>query len=126
VSSVVSGSPRRQAAAVAASGQPACAANASPADWASAGVREAQLPLSMIPPLNRPRASGDVISAQIGQPPADSPAIVTRPGSPPNAAMLRRTHRSAASWSSRPKLPVAVSREVPSPGTSRDPNTPSR
>ena len=35
-------------------------------------------------------------------PPADSPSIVTWPGSPPNAAMLRCTHRSAASWSSRP------------------------
>ncbi len=36
--------------------------------------------------------------------PADSPATVTRSGSPPNAAMLSRTHSRAASWSSRPRL----------------------
>ena len=93
---------RRQAAAVAATVHPACAANASPADCASAGVREAQLPLSMMAALNSPRAGGEPISAHIDQPPADSPAIVTRPGSPPNAAMLRCTQRSAASWSSSP------------------------
>ena len=35
-------------------------------------------------------------------PPADSPAIVTFAGSPPNAAMLRFTQRKAAIWSSSP------------------------
>ena len=93
---------RRQAAAVAATVQPACAAKASPADCASAAGREAQLPLSMMAALNSPRAGGELISAHIDQPPADSPAMVTRPGSPPNAPMLRCTHRSAASWSSSP------------------------
>ncbi len=77
MSSADSGVFRRQDAAVAASVQPACAANASPADWACAGVWDGQLPLSLIAPRNRPRASGEVISAQTDQPPADSPAIVT-------------------------------------------------
>ena len=36
--------------------------------------------------------------------PADSPNSVTRSGSPPNAAMLSRTQRSAASTSRRPRL----------------------
>ena len=35
-------------------------------------------------------------------PPADSPKIVTREGSPPNAAMLRFTHSSAATMSRSP------------------------
>ena len=34
--------------------------------------------------------------------PADSPAMVMRLGSPPKRAMLSRTQRSAATWSSRP------------------------
>ena len=38
-------------------------------------------------------------------PPADSPKIVTSSGSPPNAAMLSRTHSSAATWSRMPALP---------------------
>ena len=38
-------------------------------------------------------------------PPADSPAMVTLDGSPPNAAMLSCTHCSAATWSSMPTLP---------------------
>ena len=42
-------------------------------------------------------------------PPADSPKTVTRSGSPPNAAMLSRTHSSAATWSSRPRLAGAPS-----------------
>ena len=43
--------------------------------------------------------------------PADSPATVTRAGSPPNAAMLFCTHGSAASWSSSPRLAHAVADE---------------
>ena len=35
-------------------------------------------------------------------PPADSPKIVTRFGSPPNAAMLRFTHCKPAIWSISP------------------------
>ena len=38
-------------------------------------------------------------------PPADSPKIVTLPGSPPKPAMLSRTHSSAATWSRMPLLP---------------------
>lgn len=34
--------------------------------------------------------------------PKDSPNSVTFAGSPPNSAMLRRTHLRAACWSSRP------------------------
>ncbi len=49
-----------------------------------------------------PRASGDAMRLCTDIPPADCPAIVTRAGSPPNAAMLSRTHRSAAIWSSSP------------------------
>ena len=46
--------------------------------------------------------SGEAISALTEIDPADSPAMVTRFGSPPNAAMFFCTHRSAATWSSRP------------------------
>ena len=80
------------------------------------GLCEAQLPLCMITPRNSPRAGGEVSSAHIDQPPADSPSMVTLAGLPPNAAMLRCTQRSAASWSSRPKLPLAVDAPVPRPG----------
>ena len=45
--------------------------------------------------------SGDAICALTANEPADSPAIVTFFGSPPNAAMLSRTHCKAADWSSR-------------------------
>src|SRR6185437_2783100 len=103
-----SGSARRHAAALAGSGQPDSLANASPEACAAAGLCDAQLPLCMIAPRNRPRAGGEVSSAQTDQPPADSPSIVTLAGSPPKAPMLRCTQRSAASWSSRPKLPLAV------------------
>lgn len=37
-------------------------------------------------------------------PPADSPNTVTGPGWPPNAAVLSRTHSSAATWSRSPRL----------------------
>ena len=43
-----------------------------------------------------PAASGEAISALTANDPADSPKIVTLPGSPPNAAMLSFTHCSAA------------------------------
>ena len=101
-SSVFSGSARRHAAAVAWSGHPAALANARLAVCAVARVCEAQLPLCMITPRNSPRAGGEVSSAHIDQPPADSPSIVTVDGLPPKAAMFRCTQRSADSWSSRP------------------------
>jgi len=53
-------------------------------------------PLSPIARAKRPFAIGDAISADTENDPADSPAMVTRPGSPPNAAMFVFTHRSAA------------------------------
>jgi len=53
-------------------------------------------PLSRMARLNSPVASGDATSTPTLIPPADSPKIVTRDGSPPNFAMLRFTHCSAA------------------------------
>ncbi len=53
-------------------------------------------PLSPMAPAISPLESGDAISALTEIDPADSPAIVTLRGSPPNAAMLSRTHCSAA------------------------------
>ena len=53
-------------------------------------------PLSPMAPAINPFDSGDAISAQTEIDPADSPAIVTFFGSPPNAAMLACTQRSAA------------------------------
>jgi len=44
---------------------------------------------------------------------ADSPNIVTLPGSPPKRAMLSRTHSSAAIKSSCPTLPVAYPESMP-------------
>ena len=56
-------------------------------------------PDSTIARWNSPLPSGEAISAWIENPPADSPNTVTCAGSPPNAAMLRFTHCSAAIWS---------------------------
>jgi len=42
------------------------------------------------------RVSGEAMSALTDSDPADSPLMVTLPGSPPNAATLRVTHWSAA------------------------------
>ena len=61
-------------------------------------------PLSMIAERNSPRVLGAVSSSDTDTDPADSPATVTRSGSPPNAAMLSRTHSSAAIWSRRPEV----------------------
>ena len=54
------------------------------------------VPLSRIARWKSPLASGEPISAPTLMPPADSPKIVTRDGSPPKRAMLSRTHCSAA------------------------------
>ena len=59
-------------------------------------------PLSPITRWNRPLASGDAIRKFTADDPADSPNIVTRLGSPPNAAMFFCTHSSAATMSSSP------------------------
>jgi hypothetical protein len=74
---------------------------------ASAVATEAPL-ADAVPPdcttarWNSPFAAGEVSNACTDIPPALSPMIVTLSGSPPKAATLRFTHRSAASWSSRP------------------------
>jgi hypothetical protein len=47
-------------------------------------------------------ASGDAIKELMLDEPHDWPKIVTRSGSPPNAAMLVFTQMSAAIWSSKP------------------------
>jgi len=57
----------------------------------------APLPPDMITALaNSPLVSGDVTSICTETPPADSPTMVTLAGSPPNAAIFRFTHFSAA------------------------------
>ena len=56
-----------------------------------------QLPLSITARANRPRIGGEVSSEHTEYAPADSPAIVTLRGSPPNAAMFSRVQRIAAS-----------------------------
>ncbi len=45
---------------------------------------------------NKPCDAGEPINICTDPAPADSPKIVTLPASPPNAAMLRFTHCSAA------------------------------
>jgi len=70
---------------------------------ANAGLRDAPSPPDSTTAFaNRPCASGDVSNALTDMPPADSPMIVTLDASPPNAATLRLTHCSAASWSMKP------------------------
>ena len=54
-----------------------------------------------------PCAAGMAMSVQIFAPPPDSPKTVTFPGSPPNAAMLSRTHSRAATRSSCAAFPTA-------------------
>ena len=53
-------------------------------------------PLSAIARWKSPLASGDAVRLWTALAPADCPATVTREGSPPNAAMLSCTHRTAA------------------------------
>ena len=55
----------------------------------------------MAPVMSR-RESGEAICAHTDLEPADSPAMVMCWGFPPNDAMLSRTQRRAAAWSSRP------------------------
>src|SRR5260370_35101643 len=56
--------------------------------------------------------------------PADSPKTVIFPGSPPNAAILSRTHCRAATWSSRPQLLEKPLFSPPLPATCRKPSAP--
>src|SRR5512144_2421646 len=53
-------------------------------------------PLSPIAPAIRCFDNGEAIWVLTESDPADSPAIVTLFGSPPKAAIFRRTHRKAA------------------------------
>ena len=93
---------RRQAAVW--SGQPTWSANVWPDASASASDIwfSANAPLSTIARWKSPREPGETRWASTETPPADSPAIVTLCGSPPNRAMLCWTQRSAACWSIRP------------------------
>ncbi len=59
-------------------------------------------PLSPMALLKRPLAMGEAICALTDCDPADSPKMVMFVGSPPKAAMLRRTQAMAAVWSIRP------------------------
>ena len=59
---------------------------------ASSGEKNVPGTLCAIARRNSPAARGMASSAATDPPPADSPNTVTRSGSPPNAAMLSRTH----------------------------------
>jgi hypothetical protein len=72
-------------------------------------------PLSTIARRNRPFAAGIAMSVAIEKPLPEHPNTVTLPGSPPNAAMLSRTHSSAEIWSSNPALPAVYSPPSTSP-----------
>jgi len=67
----------------------------------------------------RPCAAGEESSAMTAVPPADCPAIVMRDGSPPNAAMLSRTH-------SRPRTQSRTPRFVGASAIQPKPSKPSR
>ena len=100
-------------------GSPAWAAIATVTSAASAGEKNVPGTLCAIALRNRPAASGMTSRAAMEPAPADSPKTVTRSGSPPNAAMFSRTQRSAATWSSSPRLAGA-------PGSWAKPSTPIR
>ena len=74
---------------------------------------------------NSPRASGMASRHPMLIAPADSPNTVTSSGSPPNAAMCSRTHRSAAIWSSSPSTPLSGCADDRC-ASSRKPNAPNR
>jgi len=86
---------------------------------ASAGSAAAcTAPLWGMARAKRPAARGATIMLVTLMAPADSPKIVTLPGSPPNAAMFCCTHSNAAIWSSSPRFTGAS-------GSSAKPSTPS-
>ena len=70
----------------------------------SAGMTRSAAPLWVMARRKRPSARGTARSVPTLIAPADSPKIVTLSGSPPKAAMLSRTHSSAAIWSRRPRF----------------------
>jgi len=63
-------------------------------------------------------ASGDASRDMTAEPPADWPAMVTVVGSPPNAAMLSRTHSRPRIMSRRPRF-VGASEIHPKPSKPR-------
>ncbi len=77
---------------------------ASPMSAASGDEKQIPGTLCAIACRNRPAARGMASSAATDAAPADWPKTVTSSGSPPKAAMFARTHSSAATWSSRPRL----------------------
>ena len=98
---------------------PAAAAIASVMSAARPGLNTVPGTLCATARLNRPLAWSIASSAEITPAPADSPNTVTLAGSPPNRSTLSRTHRSAATASSRPRFAGA-------PGICANPSTPSR
>ena len=85
-------------------GSPASAATAAVTSAASSGEKNVPGTLCAIARRNRPAARGMTSSDAIAPAPDDSPNTVTWSGSPPNAAMFSWTQRSAATWSSSPRL----------------------
>ena len=65
--------------------------------------------------LIRPAVRGEASRFAMLFAPADTPYTVTRPGSPPNAAMLACTQRSAATWSRKPACPASAKSARPGP-----------
>ena len=63
-------------------------------------------PLWAMARWNRPGREATPSSVPTLMPPADSPKIVTLPGSPPKAAMLSRTHAGRPTWSRMPWCPT--------------------
>ena len=103
------GRARSLASAAAASGSstPTDLAKATPIFSASGSFGAAPIcprppPDSTMARWNRPLASGVATRVWTENPPALSPKIVTRLGSPPKAAMFRCTHFSPSSWSMKP------------------------
>ena len=94
------------AGAVKSRSAPPSASATRPAATAASSLRTTLLDagLCAMAAANSPAADGVAISVVTALPPADSPKTVTRPGSPPKAAMLSRTHSSAAIWSRSPRL----------------------
>ena len=83
-------------------------------------------PLSTTALWNSPFADGIAVSVHTFAPPPDCPMIVTFAGSPPNRAMLSRTHSRAATMSSMPTLPDAANGSPPTPARLVNPSWPRR
>ena len=86
-----------------------------------------QAPLWEIARRNSPFESGEPTRPAASAAPADSPKMVTFPGSPPKPAMFFCTQVSAASESSTPWLPDALCPDsLVSSGCEKNPNGPRR